>query len=663
MNLIPRGLLTVIFLSFALRIHAAIAFDFERDIYSMSLEELMQISTKVASIFPEKDLMVPASVSQVTAENWRRRGARFMLQDGLDHLPGIVAYPTLGGGTALAIRGYARNVSGGGFSVLVDDVPINDLTFATVYGRSNFNLGLFETMEVSRGPGSSLYGNDAFHGVVALKTFETRHDFTDISGSLGDQRASDLTVRHSQALKNLRFSSAFSVLGQGAQNLKYSSRLFPSPQVRQNQMETGSSLIRIESLPNQKMDWNLSFLSHQFDQDGGLGVGLLMNSLGLGPVDQNEMNTNTRFGLLRAEASWKLSNQRELRFLGYRWSSNVEFIEPVANGLFHMQGDHNERRGFGLRMMQPENGGRTRWVAGVSTDTQKVSDTFTNIPVGPFRQENYEGLERKVSSLYLQTRTRLKGERLYLNLGGRLDHYDVFGNQSAPRVGLIYRPEETVAWKLLWGRAFRVPIATEMTASLGGFIPGDPHIGPEEIDTLELVYLKHFKRSKLSLTYFESSWKDAIVIDRGRFVQSQENEGNGFEIEWAAEINDFWRMNVDYSRATSQNRSTGTQFEAYPKNIVNLGLNFNPRDSKDHYLLSFRYMEDWKDGATILARPLGSYLRTDLSMERKLGEGRSYTLLIRNLFDQNLLHPSIWDSESGVPETARAIRLGFNWRF
>jgi hypothetical protein len=75
------------------------------DLYSLSLEELINVKVASASLLPTHQLEAGSSVDVVSETQWQRHGARRTL-DAVAHLPATVVLPMHLGADALAIRGY-----------------------------------------------------------------------------------------------------------------------------------------------------------------------------------------------------------------------------------------------------------------------------------------------------------------------------------------------------------------------------------------------------------------------------------------------------------------------------------------------------------------------------------------------------------------------------
>ena len=95
------------------------------------------------------------------------------------------------------IRGYQTATSYTGVLILVDNVPLNSYTFSSATQRVGL-LDSYDQIEVIKGPGSTLYGSDAFSGLMSLKTWDSDKDISEYGleyGNFGDYGA---TFKHSQ---------------------------------------------------------------------------------------------------------------------------------------------------------------------------------------------------------------------------------------------------------------------------------------------------------------------------------------------------------------------------------------------------------------------------------------------------------------------------------
>jgi len=141
----------------------------EPPLQQLSLEELMNVHVVSASNISEKLSEAPATVIVITAKDLRDRGYTD-LSEIFDDLPGMDVVRPYGDTYFKNYwRGY-RNTIGDPFLVMIDGVVFNHLYFNTADVIATFPLSDVERVEVVYGPASSVYGANAFMGVVNVIT-------------------------------------------------------------------------------------------------------------------------------------------------------------------------------------------------------------------------------------------------------------------------------------------------------------------------------------------------------------------------------------------------------------------------------------------------------------------------------------------------------------
>jgi outer membrane receptor protein involved in Fe transport len=139
------------------------------ELQKLSLEELMNVHVVSASNISEKLSEAPATVMVISAQDLKDRGYTD-LSEIFDDLPGMDVVRPYGATYFKNYwRGY-RNTIGDPFLVMVDGVIFNHLYFNTADVLATFPLSDVERVEVVYGPASSVYGANAFMGVINVIT-------------------------------------------------------------------------------------------------------------------------------------------------------------------------------------------------------------------------------------------------------------------------------------------------------------------------------------------------------------------------------------------------------------------------------------------------------------------------------------------------------------
>jgi outer membrane receptor protein involved in Fe transport len=141
---------------------------------SLRLEDLMEIQVEAPSKqpLPLRDApTVGAAISREQIETYGWVSAN----DVLFRQPGFAPSQDFERTTVTA-RGLHESWNNNHLLLLVDGVPHNNNVNLSAYTWDITPLYMVETMEVTRGPGSALYGTTAVNGIVALHTVTASND-------------------------------------------------------------------------------------------------------------------------------------------------------------------------------------------------------------------------------------------------------------------------------------------------------------------------------------------------------------------------------------------------------------------------------------------------------------------------------------------------------
>ncbi len=145
--------------------------------------------------------------------------------------------------------------------------------------------------------------------------------------------------------------------------------------------------------------------------------------------------------------------------------------------------------------------------------------------------------------------------------GLRYDYYADFGETVNPRAALIWATTDNLTTKLLYGRAFRAPSLNEQYAANNPILGGNDDLDPETIDTVELA-LAYQASSRLfygvNVFYYEID--DLINAEptagavSSQYQNSGKRKGHGGELEASYQALDNLNLiaNYAYQRAEDQ---------------------------------------------------------------------------------------------------------------
>ena len=293
---------------------------------------------------------------------------------------------------------------------------------------------------------------------------------------------------------------------------------------------------------------------------------------------------------------------------------------------------------------------------------QDFSDTY------PFIKE----VTRRIESVYLQDTWDITNT-INLTLGIRYDHYSDFGGALSPRAGLTWAFMKNASLKLLYGEAFRAPSFQEMYTTNQPAVQGNPDLDPETIRTYEAGLSYQFnKYVTSSINYFYNDVEDLIdlrVIDIERNTRRFENEKSahvqGIEMETKVNI---MKDNYIFMNYTFQNPEDddGNDLPFVAQHTGNFGVNVHYWKYINTNLSTFvsgRRSRDKTDERET-RDDLPAYALFNLSI---IGKEFFKTMEVQgtvfNLLDKDYSDPGGVSIPEDLPRPGRTFFVGLSYQF
>ena len=642
------------------------------DLMSMSVEELLTVeiaSVYGASKYEQQVTEAPASVSIVSADDIKRYGYR-TLADALQSVRGIyVTYDR--NYQYLGVRGFSRSGDlDTSVLLLVDGHRINDNIFEAVPIGSDFpiDVDLIERIEVIRGPSSSLYGTNAFFGVINVITKRPgdlqggelaaaygSFDTFNARGSYGKQLAGGLGV----------LLSASGMHSEGADRLYF--REFDAP---------GSNHGIAQNVDGDKNYQLFSKLSYRdFTLTGSMASReKTIPTASFGTLFNDPRNATTDWrGFLDLKFAHSFQDQTELTLRGfydsYRYDGNYIY-GSAAGGPAATVLNKDQSRGdwWGSELQVTKTLCDLHKVtAGMEYRNNNIQDQ-RNYDLVPYAQYQDDKRSSAIWAFYLQDEIRPL-ESLILSAGVRYDHYDSFGGTANPRVSLIYTPVEGTVFKFLYGRAFRAPGVYELYYAVPPQTV-NPALRPERIETYELVYEQYFLqhyRSSLSGFYYKIEDLISQRIDPGdasllQFANLDDIEAKGGELELEGTWEGGLKGRISYTYQRVEDAHSGASLVNSPRHLAKLNLLLPLlRDRlflgvEQQYMSSRQTLAGNQTGAVYLSNATLS-CRTPLP-------GMDLSLSVYNLFDEHYADPgAVEHVQDTIAQNGRSFRVKLDYRF
>lgn len=678
---------------------ANFAFAEDDSLWEMSLEELGQIRVTSLATGTATPLDKAAAVATViTEEDIIAMGATDIDQV-LETVPGLhVGRSEQGYAPKYNIRGITSSYNAQTL-ILINGIPITDLVFGN---RGNVWAGMpvksISKIEVIRGPGSAMYGADAFAGVINIITKARK----DINGTIAGVRKGSFDTEAGWLEHGANYNG-FNV----GFTLEYETtdgqKEVVDADVFGNSGPVNRSTDMIDTRVDIAYDNSRLRLGYQDRSNVGTGTGILQL-----------LDNQGRFASQRFNADYTYTHKNlapdlgiESRVSYYRNTQEVEkdillagpgqFGPAFPKGFIGNPGFKEENARFDLNAtFKGIDNHIIRLGTGFfwgdifeTTETKNFDTVIAPDDTVSFPPKNLTGdpvdvsdtaevwlpeTDRTNHHLFIQDEWQI-ADNWQLTSGMRYDHYSDFGDTTNPRLALIWATTDSITTKLLYGRAFRAPSISELFVTSNPVALGNPDLKPETIDTYELAF-SHQVNSKLNYTantyYYKLDDLISLVQTSGdikRWANTGKRSGYGAEFEVDYKLKDQLRLLANYSYQKSKDDETNENVGDAPNHQLYVRAEWK---TGDRWLISpqinwvgkqERIPED-----TLRTESVKHYTTVDLTIKQlNVIENLNITFSIHNFFDRKYQEPSPISSLGGIaadlPMAGRSIYGELSYTF
>ncbi|MEO7494401.1 MAG: TonB-dependent receptor, partial [Massilia sp.] len=447
------------------------------DLTTIPLEQLLTMEVYSASRYVQQASAAPSSVTVISAAEIRQFGWR-TLADVARSVRGLyVNYDR--NYSYLGERGFLRpgdyNTR---FLLQIDGNRINDPVYdqAPLGGEFPLDLALVERIEFVPGPGSSVYGSNAFFGVINVITKAApaapRSEVALDVGQWGERKLSASTSWRAQ--QGAAFTVSASRYSNRGQDLYY--REFDTP-AQHHGVAEGLDYERGTRLFGRVALGALSLSLIHAARTKGVPTASFHQ-----PFNDPRERTTDQQSYVSAQYRATLNGgaQLEARLFWGSYDSFGDYVNPDFS--LNQDGSNGRWWGAGVQLTSRRFAGHTL-VGGLELQRDYRLHQY-NFDVAPYRSYLDDSGQALRAGLFLQDEMAL-GEHLLLDLGLRADHSSGLATVASPRAALIGQLGAATTFKAIYGKAFRAPNSYEKYYSYpgaGGQL-ANPDLAKEEIVT------------------------------------------------------------------------------------------------------------------------------------------------------------------------------------
>ncbi|WP_338849386.1 TonB-dependent receptor [Massilia sp. W12] len=625
----------------------------------------------------------PAVASVITAEDIAAMGYHELCQV-LSTVPGISCQlDGLATANKIGLRGLGLGSAVNTSTLLLQ----NGVNLATQYSGDRNSMAAempvrsISRIEIIRGPGSALYGADAYAGVINIITKTAAEiPVAEIGVNVGSQKTREFWWLHGgkigkveigtyiRAKKTNGNSEVITADAATRNDTIFKTKTSNAPGSLNNQyksMDLGLDMVY--------SNWRVN-VQYQLIDDLGSGTGY---SYALNKPNESK----ARVDRLIAQLNWNslnLFNDLTINTnISYQnlnnalTSQQINLLPPgtrFPTGLFPdgmIGGPQRFERHLRLSAYMNYTGWKNHLLRiGGGWDDLDLYKTITfknfllspagvPIPTGEFKdygsiQPHILPTRRKLGYLYAQDEWEFAKDWV-LTSGIRYDNYSDFGKTINPRLALVWDTTPTLTNKILFGRAFRAPTFNE-SYGINPVANGNINLKPETISTLEWAGSWQASNSLLlNMNVYRFKRKNIIVaipnVTAGTgstYTNFGNQNGRGMELEVNWDFNRSFRLTTNYSY---QRTTTGDSLER--------DIGYAPHH-KIYARADWRFSNNWQLNTQLnwvadRARAAGDnraqiadYKTVDMILRttRPLNQW-DFSLSVRNLFNTNARDPSL----------------------
>lgn len=641
----------------------------------------------------------PAVTSVITASDIKASGATD-IDEVLETVPGLhVSRNAFGYSPLYTFRGISAQYNPQ-VLMLVNGIPITNL----FQGDRNLIWGGMPVksvarIEIIRGPGSALYGAEAFAGVINIITksradipkneagvrvgsFNTRGIWVSEGVDIGatqigltlEYQTTDGHAEKIDADAQTQLDTAFGTeasLAPGSVNLS-----------------TDSLDIRLDLALN---SWRIrGGLQQRRNVGNGAGVADALDDYGRYRSDR--WNLDIGYEHLKLTEFWEANLQFNVLNTSQEIEKNMLVFPPGANlgsGAYpngvignpdvyerHYRSDistvytgldrHQWRFGTGYyygdmyRVRETKN-------YGIDPSTgQELPPTSPVIDVSdtPYAFLN-EGVRRS-HYIYAQDVWNFRPD-WELTAGLRYDHFSDIGDTVNPRLALVWSTTRELTSKLLYGRAFRSPSFAQLRNANNPAVLGNDNLEPETMRSTELAFdYRPMENLRWALNIFHYEWDDIIqfvpeinsTAKRAQNAGKQVGDGGELEVSWQA--TPALKLTSNFSYQKAKDRTLDADAANAPQRQFYIAGLWNFADDWQLHSQAKWIMDRQRD-ARDPRSSIDDYSTVDLTLRRNFWAERfSISGKVRNLFDSKPREPSLWaDPVANIPNDLPLARRNF----
>lgn len=647
------------------------------------LEQESELATK-----SKKNIdYLPGLITVLQQSELKRFGFK-NVQEALEMVPGV-DFGTKG----LVVRGIGNAYISGKTKIMLNGVAFNDTTTSSAPYILRLPIEVVERIEVIRGPGSALYGEYAYSGVINIVTIkDTNSLFAGYEdyGHGHDGRHGGIAAFYKDTDLAMQFIATDTASDGPYTDIK--SDILYQPKFASN-IPISNAPGSAELLESERFylfdlrykKFSLSAYSTDAAEGEGFGEG---NAL---PLDDGKSNIETTRKALEARQTFNVTEAAELKLKAglletelsfkdfYIFPAGFFYIYNYNNGVIVGSHTKDEKKygGVELAVEAP----RHKLLLGAETSRSQIVESYIDSNINPATYEPLASVkrfsgeysqvgdhpERKLLSLIAQDEWSAT-DQTTVTLGIRYDDYDDIGTNTSPRIAAVYEISPTHLLKVQYAQAFRPPNYLELYMENNPFTRGDETLKAETVDTYEAAYIFNNQEEIVRIGLFRSLLQNLIGLKKqnsffGNYTDKGAARIQGAEAEFEKRYFDDTTVRAHLSYVDAKNEAD--TIDRYAALIGSAGISKRLYQNFGAALL-YRYTGTRQRQKDDSREAMKAEHRFDLTLFNDHTGGKNFTIKagIKNLLDAPAAYPAPAETyQNDYPKAGRNYWLNAEYRF
>lgn len=657
------------------------------DLLNIPIEELLKVKiVRIATGTQQATTIAPATTTLINAYDIEMTGATD-IDEVLESVPGLhVVRSSMSFYNPIYALAGISSTQNPEALVLLNGVPINTLytggRIAHAYG--GMPLTAVSRIEVIRGPGSALYGADAFSGVINIIT-KTKQDINGTTAGirLGSFERSDAWLNYGSSYQGWDVSTSINYTNTQGQHRT----VLEDAQTQYDKLFNTHASLAPGSVSLPHRNWDIDFnlakdnwtfhTLYQKRNNVNFGTGIAQ---ALDPEARNASDrVYTDLSYKNPELAKDWATTARIGYIDVGYSSEQAFVIYPA-GAFNGAYPEGMRAATGIserhayiditgtykgfskqlihlgtgyhyseiyKVTDKRNFGTNPLTGQLILPTKELTDISDTTAAfcHPGNRSNWNIFAQDIITI---------NDNWEMTIGGRYDRYSDFGSTFNPRLALVWKTTPQFTTKLLFGKAFRAPSFQELYQANNPIALGNPNLKPEKIQTYEIAFnFRPDSKWHIGLNAFTYNLTDKILFIPDSQAENYlaqnagSQKGHGVVVEGGWQLNEKFVLTGSYALQTANDQNN--------HKVANV-----PR--QDIYLRTdWKFLPYWHLNTQlswILERertfndprvPIDDYVNVDLSLHyQKSKSPWDFSVSVQNVFNADIREPTPGPDENGM---------------